>query len=77
MLLLLAHHLEVCASIGSPVMRRMKWPTTYTRYFALQMQSMKRELADERDAANERLVKRIRLEKAPSFKVARSSLGGG
>ena len=42
-----------------------------------QMQSMKRELADERDAVNERLVKRIRLEKAPSFKVARSSLGGG
>lgn len=31
-----------------------------------QMQSMKREL--EREAANERLVKCIRLEKAPSFK---------
>ena len=30
-----------------------------------QMQSMKRELAEERDAANEPLVKRIRLEKAP------------
>ena len=38
MLLLLAHHLEVCASIGSPVTRRTKWPTTYTRYFALWMQ---------------------------------------
>ena len=33
-----------------------------------QMQSMKRELAEDREAANERLVKRIRLEKAPSFK---------
>ena len=32
------------------------------------MQSMKRELAEEREAANERLVKQIRLEKAPSFK---------
>ena len=33
-----------------------------------QMQSMKRELVEDREAANERLVKRIRLEKAPSFK---------
>ena len=33
-----------------------------------QMQSMKRELAEEREATNERLVKRIRLEKAPTFK---------
>ena len=33
-----------------------------------QMQSIKRELAEKREAANERLVKRIRLEKAPSFK---------
>ena len=32
-----------------------------------QMQSIKRELAEKREAANERLVKRIRLEKAPSF----------
>ena len=37
-LLLLAYHLEVRASIGSPVMCRTEWPTTYTRYFALQMQ---------------------------------------
>ena len=29
---------------------------------------MKRELVEDREAANERLVKRIRLEKAPSFK---------
>ena len=29
---------------------------------------MKRELAEEREAANKRLVKRIWLEKAPSFK---------
>ena len=34
-LLLLAYHLEVCASIGPLVMRRTKWPTTYTRYFTL------------------------------------------
>ena len=33
-----------------------------------QMQSMKRELVEDREAANERLVKRIRLEKAPLFK---------
>ena len=33
-----------------------------------QMQSMKRELVEDREAANERLVKRIRLDKAPSFK---------
>ena len=33
-----------------------------------QMQSMKRDMAEERDAANEWLVKCIRLEKAPSFK---------
>ena len=32
-----------------------------------QMQSMKRELAEEREAANEQLVKCIMLEKAPSF----------
>ena len=37
-LLLLAHHQEVCASIGSPVMSSTKWPTTYTRYFVLWMQ---------------------------------------
>ena len=30
--------LEVSASIGSPVMHMMKWPTTYTWYFALPMQ---------------------------------------
>ena len=39
--LLLAHHLEVCASSGSAqqsVIGRMKWPATYTRYFALGMQ---------------------------------------
>ena len=31
-------HLEVCVSIRSAVMRQMKWPTTYTRYFALWIQ---------------------------------------
>ena len=39
-----------------------------------QMQSMKRELAEDREAANERLVKRIRLEKAPSFKKKEQSI---
>ena len=34
----LAYHLEVCTSSGSAVMHRTKWPTTYTRYFALWMQ---------------------------------------
>ena len=39
---------EICAgvgfgsgtetTIGSPVVHRTKWPTTYTRYFALRMQ---------------------------------------
>ena len=29
-LLLLAHHLEVCIPIGSLVMYRTKWPSTYT-----------------------------------------------
>ena len=33
-----------------------------------QMSSMKRELSDEREAANERLVKRIKLDKGPTFK---------
>ena len=33
-----------------------------------QMSSMKRELSDEREASNERLVKRIKLDKAPVFK---------
>ena len=30
--------LKCVPSIGSPVMCRTKWPTTYTRYFALGMQ---------------------------------------
>ena len=33
-----------------------------------QMSSMKRELLEEREASNERLVKRIKLDKAPVFK---------
>ena len=33
-----------------------------------QMSSMKRELSEEREASNERLVKRIKLDKAPVFK---------
>ena len=33
-----------------------------------QMTSMKRELTQEREQADERLVKRMKLEKAPTFK---------
>ena len=33
-----------------------------------QMSSMKHELSDQREAANERLVKRIKLDKGPTFK---------
>ena len=33
-----------------------------------QMTSMMRELSDEQEAANERLVKRINLDKGPTFK---------
>ena len=33
-----------------------------------EMASMKRELSTEREAADEKLVKRIKLEKAPVFK---------
>ena len=33
-----------------------------------QMSSMKRELSDEREAANKQLVKRIKLDKGPTFK---------
>ena len=33
-----------------------------------QMSSMKRELSDEREASNEHLVKRIKLDKGPTFK---------
>ena len=32
-LLLPVHHLDVCASIGSPIMCRTKWPTPDTLHF--------------------------------------------
>ena len=34
----------------------------------VEMQSLKRELSQEREAADDRLVKRMRMEKGPSFK---------
>ena len=53
-----------CPALKTPVMRA-EFGNLLTAMIGIQdqMQSMKRELAEEREAVNERLVKCIRLEK--------------
>ena len=39
-----------------------------------EMQSLKREVSQEREAADDRLVKRMKMEKGPTFKKTNSML---